>query len=88
MNNIIKSIEINIESSKKDLESIHTKRETVYPLTRQIIHLCSAAIKNAHRKEYEESSKLVNQAKLLIDTINNESIERYSRNINYSIYIL
>ena len=75
MNNIIKSIEINIESSKKDLESIHTKRETVYPLTRQIIHLCSADIKNAHRKEYEESSKLVNQAKLLIDTINNESIE-------------
>ena len=44
MNNIIKSIEINIESSKKDLESIHSKRETVYPLTRQIIHLCSAAI--------------------------------------------
>ena len=75
MNNIIKSIETNIELSKKDLESIHNKRETVYPLTRQIIHLCSAAIKNAHRKQYDESLKLVNEAKVLIDKINNESIE-------------
>jgi|TARA_B110001454_G_C12673883_1_gene414982 translin len=75
MNKIIKSIESNIEFSKIELETIHTKRETVYPLTRQIIHLCSAAIKNAHRKQYTDSSKLIQEAKILIDKINNESIE-------------
>tara|TARA_B110000116_G_C16699834_1_gene519215 strand:- start:241 stop:873 length:633 start_codon:yes stop_codon:yes gene_type:complete len=75
MNKIIKSIETNIEVSKIELETIHTKRETVYPLTRQIIHLCSAAIKNAHRKQYTDSLKLIQEAKILIDKINNESIE-------------
>ena len=51
-----------VQDSLVRLEQTHVAREVALPLSRQVIHACAAAIRAAHRHEYQESNQLLREA--------------------------
>lgn len=49
--------------AQASLSQTHAAREQAYPLTRQTIHLCSSAIRAAHRHDYPRGKALLEEAK-------------------------
>ena len=56
-------------NSQERLAKAHAAREAAYPLTRQVIHLSSSAIRAAHRREYDQCRALLGQTRTLLDQI-------------------
>ena len=51
-----------VQDSLISLEQTHVAREVALPLSRQVIQACAAAIRAAHRHEYQESSQRLSEA--------------------------
>lgn len=48
--------------AKAALERTHAAREVAFPLTRVVVQSCAAAIRAAHRHEYDQSRRLLREA--------------------------
>ncbi|MEE8442856.1 MAG: haloacid dehalogenase [Dehalococcoidia bacterium] len=57
------------EEAQVRMARTHAAREQAFPSTRQTIHLCASAIRAAHRREYDESLSLLQQAQDHLDHI-------------------
>ncbi len=57
------------QEAQSYLAGVYAAREQAFPLTRQIIHLSAAAIRAAHRQEYDQSLTILQEAQTLLGQI-------------------
>jgi translin len=57
------------QESHDHLSNVHLAREQAFPLSRKTIHLCSSAIRAAHRQEFQQSRSLAEQGCALLNQI-------------------
>ena len=67
------------------LSQTHAAREQAFPLTRQTIHLCSSAIRAAHRHDYQRGRTLLEEAREHLQQI--AAATRDHQNLYYTGYV-
>ena len=71
--------------AQASLAESHAARESAFPLTRNIIHLCANAIRATHRREFDRSRTLLQQVQAHLDEIR-LALEHH-QNISHAGYV-